>query len=140
MLRVNAQIQIPLREFDFSFSRSSGAGGQNVNKVNTKVTLRWDLDASPSLSEAVKARFRARFGRRLTTAGVLVVQSQRFRDQGRNVADCLEKLRQMLLEVATAPKARRATKPGRGARERRLRDKRKTGERKQRRARVTGDD
>lgn len=140
MLRVNAQIQIPLREFDFSFSRSSGAGGQNVNKVNTKVTLHWDLDASPSLNGAVKARFRARFGRRLTTAGVLVIQSQRFRDQGRNVADCLEKLRQMLLEVATAPKARRATKPGRGARERRLRDKRKTGERKQRRARVTGDD
>ena len=140
MLRVNSQIQIPLREFDFSFARSSGAGGQNVNKVNTKVTLRWSLDDSPSLTEAVRGRFRRRFGRRITNAGILVVQSQRFRDQGRNVADCLEKLRQMLLEVATPPKKRRPTKPGRAARERRLRNKRKTGERKQQRARVTHED
>ena len=88
----------------------------------------------------MKERFRARNRRRLTTSGEVVIQSQRYRDQGRNVADCLEKLRQLLLEVAVAPKKRRATKPSRAARERRLQAKRHTGERKQRRARVRHED
>lgn len=140
MLSVNSQIQIPLREFDFSFARSSGAGGQNVNKVNTKVTLRWDLDHSPSVSAAVKQRFRARHARRVTAAGVVVIQSQRFRDQGRNVADCLDKLRLLLLDVAKAPKRRKPTKPGHAARERRLQVKRRTSDRKKQRRRVSRDD
>ncbi len=136
MLHVAPEIEIPLREFHFSYSRSSGPGGQNVNKVNTKVTLRWGVAGSHSLSDAVRARFLARYRRRITADGELVLTSQRFRDQGRNTADCLEKLRLMLAEVARPPRPRRKTRPSRAARERRLRQKRLRSETKQGRGRV----
>ncbi|MEO1997200.1 MAG: alternative ribosome rescue aminoacyl-tRNA hydrolase ArfB [Planctomycetaceae bacterium] len=140
MLTVNAQISIPLAEFHFSFSRSSGPGGQNVNKVNTKVTLRWDISNSPSLPDAVRDRFCSRFHRRLTKSGTFLMYSQRFRDQGRNVADCLAKLRALLLEVSAPVKVRRKSRPSRGSIERRLGDKRRLAEKKQRRRRPTRDD
>ena len=140
MLEVNTRVRVPLREFNFTFSRSAGAGGQNVNKVNTKATLRLDVAASTSLPDDVRDRFQARFSRRITREGELVLTSQRFRDQGRNVADCLEKLRAMLGEVATRPRTRRATKPSRASRERRLQHKRATSERKQHRRRPGSDD
>jgi ribosome-associated protein len=92
-LVVSSRLQIPLREFQFSFARSSGPGGQNVNKVNTKATLRWPVLESPSLPQPVLARLLARCQSRITAAGELLVTSQRFRDAGRNVADCLEKLK-----------------------------------------------
>lgn len=133
MLRVNKSIEIPLREFDFSFVRSSGPGGQNVNKLNTKAQLRWDVTSSEHLSDAVRQRFLKKYRRRITKEGELVITSQRFRDQGRNVADCLEKLRAMLLEVAAAPKKRKRTKPSRSAREKRLKEKREQSDKKQRR-------
>lgn len=131
MLKVNARIQIPFTEFDFSFSRSGGPGGQNVNKVSTKVTLRWDVMTSPTLPDDVRKRFTARYRRRINKEGELVMHSQRYRDQGRNVADVLEKLRGLLSEVATAPRNRKPTKPSRGANERRLQNKKKASERKQ---------
>lgn len=131
MLEVNQRIRIPLREFHFSFSRSSGAGGQNVNKVNTKATLRWQVERSPSLPDDVRARFLERYHRRITHDGELVLTSQRFRDQGRNVADCLGKLRVLLEDVSRAPRARKRTRPTRAAKERRLKQKRVTGQRKQ---------
>ena len=140
MLVVNHRIQIPLRELRFQFARSSGAGGQNVNKVSTKAILRWKVESSPSLPEDVRKRFRSRFGRRITREGELVMSSQRFRDQGRNVADCLEKLRAMLLAVATAPRRRRPTRPHAGSRERRLEAKRHQAEKKHRRGRVGPDE
>ncbi len=140
MLQVTPKLGIPLREFSFQFSRSSGAGGQHVNKVNTRVTLRWKVATSPSLPEAVRERFVARFGRRVTRDGELVLHSQRFRDQGRNVADVLERLRGMLAEVATPGRPRKPTRPTRAAQERRLQDKRAQKERKarRRRPRVSG--
>ncbi|UCE86214.1 MAG: aminoacyl-tRNA hydrolase [Deltaproteobacteria bacterium] len=134
-LRVGPRVRIPLAELRFSFSRSSGAGGQNVNKVNTKATLRWDVLASPSLPAAMRERFATRFRRRITARGELQVSSQRYRDQGRNVADCLEKLRAMLLEVAAPRAPRRPTRPTRSAAERRLRGKRRRSEAKARRRR-----
>ena len=124
MLEVNARVRIPLREFHFSFSRSSGAGGQNVNKVNTKATLRWQVEHSPSLPDDVRQRFVQRYRRRITHEGELVLTSQRFRDQGRNVADCLEKLRAMLEEVSRAPRPRKRTRPTKASKERRLQAKR----------------
>lgn len=133
MLNVNKQIAIPLTELNFSFARSGGPGGQNVNKVNTKATLRWAVTASPSVPEGVRQRFLEKYKRRITTEGELVLSSQRFRDQGRNVADCLDKLRDLLLEVATPPKRRKKTKPSRAARERRLQQKSRQSEKKQRR-------
>jgi ribosome-associated protein len=131
MLTVSSKIKIPLREFRFTFSRSAGPGGQHVNKVNTKATLRWSVRQSGSVPEDVRGRLLARYRRRVTTEGELLVTSQRFRDAGRNVADCLEKLRQMLAEVAVAPKSRRATKPTRASVRRRLEGKRKRSQKKQ---------
>ena len=131
MLEVNAEIQIPLSEFQFTYVRSSGPGGQNVNKVNTKAQMRWPVTTSQSLPPAVRERFLAKYRTRVTEQGDLLIVSQRYRDQGRNVDDCFEKLRAMLLEVAIAPKRRKKTKPGRGAIERRLKQKRHKTEKKQ---------
>ena len=130
MLRVNAQIQIPLAEFHISYARSSGPGGQNVNKVNSKAMLRWPLGRSASLPEDVRQRLLARYHRRVTVEGDLVVSGQRYRDAGRNAGDCLEKLRQMLLEVAQPPKPRKPTRPTRGSVRRRLDDKRRSSKRR----------
>ena len=130
MLVVNSRIQIPRAEFEISYARSSGPGGQNVNKVNSKATLRWPLARSPSLPEDVRQRFLARYRRRVTAEGDLVVTSQRYRDAGRNTSDCLEKLRQMLLEVAQPPKRRKPTRPTRGSVRRRLDDKRRLSQKK----------
>ena len=133
MLVVNNRLKIPLREFRFTFARSSGPGGQNVNKLNTKALLRWRVMESASLPEAVRRRLLAKYGRRLTSDGEFQIVSQRFRDAGRNVADCLEKLRQMLSEAAVAPRRRKPTRPTRGSVERRLEQKRQTSRRKQQR-------
>lgn len=135
MLVVDDRVRVPLRELRFSFARSSGPGGQRVQKVSTKATLRWSVRDTPSLPEDVRARFLERYRRRITRDGELVVTSQRFRDQGRNVADCLEKLRAMLEEVTPAPRRRRPTRPTRAARERRLAGKRAKGATKQLRRR-----
>ncbi len=136
MLAVEPDIEIPLREFRFSFSRSAGPGGQNVNKVNSKVTLRWSVQRSPNVSEDLRRRFVTRYARRVSKDGDLVLTSQRFRDQGRNVADCLEKLRAMLQAVARPPRRRRPTRPRRAVVESRLREKRRRSAVKHRRKAV----
>jgi ribosome-associated protein len=135
-LVVDERIRIPLREFRFSYARSSGPGGQHVQKVSTKATLRWDVMRTASLPADVRDRFVARFRRRISADGELVITSQRFRDQGRNTADCLEKLRAMLVEVAAPPRPRRKTRPGRRAVERRLEEKRTRGRLKRQRGRT----
>ena len=125
MLTVDDRIRVPLREFEFRFSRSSGPGGQNVNKTSTRATLRWGVTRTRSLPEDVRARLLQRYRRRITSRGELLISSQRFRDQGRNVADCLEKLRRLLASVAAPPRPRRKTRPSRAAVERRLAEKRR---------------
>lgn len=130
MLVVDAQIQIPLGELRLSFSRSSGPGGQNVNKVNSKVTLHWNVATTSQLPEDVRQRFLERYRGRISTDGDVVLSSQLTRDQGRNRTDCLEKLRNLILAVRHPPTPRRARKPSRAARERRLQDKHRRGERK----------
>ncbi|MEQ9407764.1 MAG: alternative ribosome rescue aminoacyl-tRNA hydrolase ArfB [Fuerstiella sp.] len=135
MLHVNDHIQIAESEFDFSFVRSGGPGGQNVNKVNSKAMMRWDATASEALPPGVRQRFMARYGHRLTKEGVLILRSQKYRDQARNSADCMERLRQMILEVAAPPTKRRPTRPSRGARQRRLQEKKKASQKKQSRRR-----
>ncbi len=139
MLVVDSHVQIPLAEFEITFARSGGPGGQNVNKVNSKAVLRWGVRGSPSLPEAVRQRFLQRYAARLTGDGELLVTSQRYRDAPRNLSDCLDKLRAMLLAVATPPKRRRATRPTRGSVERRLQAKRRKSSAKQHR-RVPRDD
>ena len=135
MLEVTPELRIPRDELRFSYVRSSGPGGQNVNKVASKAVLRWAVTTSPSLPEAVRQRFLARFGSRLTQEGELVLASQRYRDQGRNAEDCLEKVRAMLLEVARPPKRRRATRPTASSRAERLKTKREQSQKKQSRRR-----
>ena len=137
---VDDRIRIPLREFEFGYARSSGPGGQNVNKVNSKVVLRWNVARSRHLPEDVRARFAARFGTRMRSDGVLVLNSQLTRDRSLNVRDCLDKLRAMLAEVARPPRARRPTRPGRASIERRLRSKRERADKKRRRRRPLPED
>lgn len=123
-LRVGDRIRVEADELRFQFARSAGAGGQNVNKVNSKAILRFAVAASPGLPPDVRERFLRRFARRITLEGDLILTSQRSRDQRRNVEDCLDKLAAMLAQVADAPAPRRPTRPGRGSTERRLREKR----------------
>ena len=139
MLDIDGKISIPDEEFDLSFARGSGPGGQNVNKVNSKAVLYWSVAVSPSLPEPVRARFMSKFGHRVSADGVLVIHSDRFRDQRRNVTDCLEKVAAMVREVLTPPKPRRPTKPTKGAKERRLRTKREQSAKKESRRRQGGD-
>jgi ribosome-associated protein len=110
-----------------------------VNKVNSKAVLRWSPLTSRVLSFDQRERFMKKFGSRLTADGELIVMSDRFRDQGRNAADCLEKLREMIESIRFAPKKRKATKPTFGSKMRRLNEKKAHGEKKQSR-RFRGDD
>ena len=124
LLHVTDRIHIPESELCWSFVRSGGPGGQNVNKVASKAVLRWDLAGSPSVSEEVKARLRTLERRRINAAGELLITGQRYRDQDRNRQDCLDKLRDCLLQAAQTPKPRRPTRPSRGSHRRRLAAKR----------------
>jgi ribosome-associated protein len=139
-MNLTENIQIPESEFLFTFARSGGPGGQNVNKVASKAVLHWDLAASPSLPEAVKARFTQQNRWRITTEGILVLDSQRYRDQAKNIADCLEKLREMLLRSLHPPKKRRPTKPSRSSKERRLKAKKHVARQKAHRRKPGGEE
>ena len=139
-LIVSNRIRIPMSEFSFSYMRSSGPGGQNVNKVSTKVRLRWTVLESPSLPETVKERFRTKYARRMTAQREILITSQRTRNRSQNVDDCLKKLREMLAIAAVVPKPRKKTKPSKASREKRLQHKREQASKKQRRRRPLMDD
>ncbi|HEX3147787.1 MAG TPA: alternative ribosome rescue aminoacyl-tRNA hydrolase ArfB [Gemmataceae bacterium] len=140
MLEVTNAIRIPLDEFEWSFARSGGPGGQNVNKVASKAVLRWNFAGSPSVADDVKARFRERFPSRLTTEGEVVLSSELTRDQGRNREDCLAKLADLLRAVARPPKVRRPTKPSKGSQIRRVEAKKRQSVRKAGRRSPGGED
>ena len=124
MFEVSRDIHIPEGEFAWSFVRSGGPGGQNVNKVASKAVLRWDVRRTPSLPAEVKGRLEAQQPGRVTTEGELILTSQRYRDQERNRQDCLEKLRAIVLQATVVPKVRKKRKPTRASKERRLAEKR----------------
>lgn len=135
MLEITPNLAIPDDELVERFVRSSGPGGQNVNKVATAVELRFDVAASPSLPEALRARLLARRDRRLTAEGVLVISAQRFRTQERNREDARERLAAFIAAALHVPKPRVATRPTRASKERRLGGKRERGTIKRDRAR-----
>jgi ribosome-associated protein len=133
MIEIEPNIRIADRELRFSFVRSSGPGGQNVNKVNSKAVLRWSVAMSAGLPEAVRGRFYARYRSRINDAGELVLTSERYRDQPRNEDDCRQKLRDMLSAVARPPKRRRKTQPTKASIERRHEQKRTRSRKKEQR-------
>jgi ribosome-associated protein len=124
------------KEIQFEFYRATGPGGQNVNKVSTAVRLRFDVRRSRLLPEAVKERLARSAGRRLTDAGVLVIEAQRFRTQERNRHEELQRLLGMIQRAQEPPRPRRATRPTAGSRERRLEAKRRRGAVKRERGRA----
>lgn len=121
------------RELRFTFTRSAGPGGQNVNKVNTCATLWFDVRNSGSLSAAQKARITAEYAGRVNLDGVLRVTCQRFRTQSANRRGAIERLAELVADALKPRVPRRPTRPTRGSAERRLRAKRRLGERKKER-------
>jgi ribosome-associated protein len=125
MLDVADMLQIPEDELVERFVRAAGPGGQNVNKVSSAVELRFDIASSRALPEAVRARLLARADRRVTDAGVLVIQANRFRDQAKNREDARVRLVEIVRAALHVPKRRIATRPTRASKERRI-DAKKT--------------
>lgn len=139
MLIISPNLVIDDAELQERFVRSSGPGGQNVNKVSTAVELRFDIKQSASLPEPLRERLLARRDRRLTAEGVFVINAQRFRTQERNRDDARERLAGVIQAAMQVPKKRLATKPSKGAKERRLTGKRERSDIKRTRSKQTWD-
>jgi ribosome-associated protein len=139
-LIISERVVVPDADLTFSAIRSPGPGGQNVNKVATAVQLRFDLRNTLALHGAVMERVRARAGHRLNDDGTVLIVARAHRSQERNRADALERLRQLILDSLEPPRPRKATRPTKASRERRLVGKALQQRRKVLRGRVRGDD
>lgn len=131
MIRITSRLQLDPADVEEVFVRASGPGGQNVNKVSSAVQIRYPLARLGEIPEDMRARLETLAGRRLTAAGELLIESQRFRSQPMNRADALDKLVALIRQAAIRPKARIATKPTRASKTRRLEGKAKRGAVKQ---------
>ena len=138
-LVISDAVRIPYSEFEFAASRSGGPGGQNVNKVNSRIQLRWNPTASPSIEPDVAERFVKLAGKRMTKDGEILITAQEHRDAPKNKADSLERLAELLRAALVKPRVRKASKPSRGSKERRLKEKRFRSETKQGRRRPTSE-
>jgi ribosome-associated protein len=133
-LEVSASLTVPASCLSWSASRASGPGGQNVNKVASKVELRFDIDGCAALDGATKDRLRAIASTSLDSEGRILIVSQKTRDQPKNLEDAREKLRILILRALVRPKKRRPTKPSRGAVKRRLEEKSRASKKKKERS------
>lgn len=131
-LVITDALTVPGEQMALSFVRSSGAGGQNVNKVSSQVELRVQLEGC-GIPEPALERLKRRAGRRLTQAGELLITSQRYRDQSRNIEDCYDKLKRLIEEALVELPPRRPTRPSRGIIQHRLNEKHHRATRLQRR-------
>jgi ribosome-associated protein len=118
---------VAYHELKFSYARSSGKGGQSVNKTNTKATLVWNLNDSASLDIAHKKRFKERYSSQISEDGSIVIHSQSHRTQTLNKEECIKKLNQMIYSTRFAPKKRKSTRPTKGSVERRIKTKKLKG-------------
>jgi ribosome-associated protein len=139
-LVVRPDLSIPERELVWAAVRSSGPGGQNVNKVSSKVELRFDFEASSSLTHNVKIRLRGIAVHRLDGDGRILIVSQITRNQPQNLEDARQRLAELIARALVVPKKRRPTKPSKAAKRRRVENKRVQSQKKQSRARKTHDD
>lgn len=130
MIQITPSIAIDENEIQVDFVRSSGPGGQNVNKVATAVQLRFDVANSPSLPEEVRQRLVLLAGSRITDKGVLIIDAQRFRTQGANRQDAINRLAELIRKAASKPAVRHKTRPTLASRQRRLETKRRRSETK----------
>lgn len=133
-LWVTDHLTIPASEFEVAFARSSGPGGQNVNKVNSKVSVHWKVNDNQSLPVATRHRLLALAGAKLNLDGRIQVVSQEYRDQPANLRACQEKLRQLILQAMRPPKPRRPTQPTKASQRRRLQDKKTLSNKKNQRS------
>lgn len=139
MIPVTSSIRLDESEIEARFIRSPGSGGQKVNKTESAVQLRFNARKSPSLSNAVFLRLKPLAGRRMTKDGVIVITANRFRTQEQNRRDAMDRLVALIRKAAVPPKHRRATKPTKGSKRRRLDSKRRQGDIKKTRRKVTED-
>jgi ribosome-associated protein len=137
-IHVTDRIALEESELQWDFIRSSGPGGQNVNKVSSAVQLRFDAVASPGLSPEVRSRLKRIAGRKMSARGVIVITARRFRHQELNRADALERLVALIREAAAPRRRRIGTAPSRAAREERLREKKRHAARKKNRKAPSG--
>ena len=135
VVRITPDVAVPVEELEFRVSRSSGPGGQGVNTTDSRVELRFDLGGSPSLSDAQKQRALRRLGRRVDPGGTLRVVAQTHRSQLANRRAAVERFAALLADAIQPPRPRRPTRPGAGARARRLEAKRHRADVKQQRRR-----
>jgi ribosome-associated protein len=140
MVVITDSVEIADEELDFAASRSSGPGGQHVNKASTRITLRFDLEATAALTPEQKALVRARLPTRISKQGILSVSAQRERSQSANRRLAVERFAELLQEALAVPADRRPTRVPRGVRRRRLKDKKRRGELKRQRGRRLADD
>jgi ribosome-associated protein len=140
MIAITADVTLDEREISETFIRASGPGGQNVNKVASAAQLRFDVGASPSLPEPVKARLARLAGHRLTQDGVIVITARRFRSQERNREDARERLIALIRRAAEPPRPRRRTRPSAAQREARLHAKGRRARVKRQRRLPSGDE
>lgn len=139
-IQITSSWSIPFEALEFSFIRASGPGGQNVNKVASAAQLRFDATAALSIDSEMLDRLRRAAGRRMTAGGVIVITARRFRSQERNRQDAIDRLTALLQSVVESPVSRRATRPSRGAMEKRLQTKQHRSRTKQRRSAVRDED
>lgn len=141
-LVINDKITLPGSDLEWTAVKASGPGGQNVNKVASKVELTFDFEGTVAIPDPAKARLRVLAKNDLDAEGRVLVVSQKTRDQAKNLADARDKLRQMILKALVVPKTRKPTKPTKGSQKRRVETKKKVATKKANRKKVSrrGDD